>query len=81
MSETCHGDVLLASTNLIKDKQPEIQVMISTPGCWCHCIRSKTESNLLMAIKNRHRLRDWDTGAVVNMEIWTQLATARTDKH
>ena len=62
LSETCHGDVLLASTNLIKDKQPEIQVTRS-PGC----IRSKTESNLLVAIKNRHRLRDRGTGAVVNM--------------
>ena len=62
LSETCHGDVLLASTNLIKDKQPELR-MTRSPGC----IRSKTESNLLVAIKNRHRLRDQDTGAVVNM--------------
>ena len=57
MRKTCHGDVLLASTNLIKDKQPEIRD--PSPGCWCHCIRSKTESNV-GAIKNRHRLRDWD---------------------
>ena len=62
LSETCHGDVLLASTNLIKDKQPELR-MTRSPGC----IRSKTESNLLVAIKNRHRLRDQDTGAVANM--------------
>ena len=62
LSETCHGDVLLASTNLINDKHPELR-MTRSPGCF----RSKTESNLLVAIKNRRRLRDRDKGAVAIM--------------